>query len=416
MRIIGSDNPSKFVDGVKQNDDFSLNVTQLSSGESGIITDYTYADSIVSISTAISPSNFNIQVIKTLNNNRDFTYINNTPSVCDVSKNGDVIAKPNTSGVADIDVEMLGVGTRNHRQTIAFQGVLKNTGVQYSTGSLAKHINDNVLNLISGKNFNDLSRPADAYKNGTRNPDAFCASLDFSGVQWMAGQGKITLISKRHGITCNHSHGAIEPGVQVTFRDATGTQSQTVTVVRSQSVQGSKDLYIGYFDQDITVATPYKVLPTNIQNRLPSNSNNGVVIPSIMFQTRYFPEDGISNYSINGVYNLDEAQPEAGVIEHGTLVYNKTNNTYSGTDPLYQWSSPLVGGDSGSPMFLPIKENNTGETKLVLIGVTYYGNFYGDNLSLIVPKLNNIMNSMKNPGDTFSYSMGVIGLSNFNTY
>jgi hypothetical protein len=414
-QIIGSGSPTRQVIGTTDADDFNLTTTQLVFPSTGVPANVTYPDVTVNRISNLIASNFNISVNKALSNPRQVTIINKTPAVCDTFPNGDVIAKAGAVGNASIDVFLDGVGTRNVTQNIQVTTQTKDTGIVYNNNSLGKHIRDNILGLIAGKNPTDpVNLPRNVVSGTTRNPTAFISGLDFSGVQWQAGAGKVTLISKRHGITCEHSHGTIDEGDQVTFRSMDNSASQTVTVVRSQKVAGSRDLYIAYFNADVTVATPYKILPDDIATYLPSNAL-GVVVPALSLQTRFYLTDNTLNYSINGLTGINQSAPIGGVPNYGSLAV-KNSDSETNDDVLFSWSNPLVTDDSGTPFFLPIKENTIGTTQLVLVGVTHYPTFQGDNLSLLKTTLDSTMRAMRDVGDTFPYEMSIIGLSGFLTY
>jgi len=397
--------------GTKTEHDFSFSVVETPTPSAG--TTVTSVEKDVNVSTftpAGSSNDFRIMVVPSWISTT-YTFESMIPSIASVDEQGNVNRLIN--GTAKINIKTQ-VGIKAVERAMAFSSAPQRKITSYVTGSLGKHVADNVNSLIAGKSPTGATRPQNVFDGANRNPNAFLSSLDFSGVQWDGITGVVTLISPRHGVTCAHSHSHLEVGATVTFKSMDGAQTQTVTVVRSQKVEGTLDLYMGYFDQNVTVATPYKIMPANIEAYLPTAASTDAV-PSLMRQTRFYLSDSTINYSVSGVKNIAYSQLVGGVIENNNLV-TKGSDAETSSDVLFTWGNQLVNGDSGSPMFFPIKENNAGVTRLVLLGITYTGAFGADNLSKIATTLNSTMASLKDLGDSTTYTMSIIGLAGFNTY
>ncbi len=229
--------------------------------------------------------------------------------------------------------------------------------------------------------------------NPTENPNFFLSAYDFSGVGWFTpgltvGTGlHVTMIDDRHFIGAAHV-AQIAPGATLFFRSA-GPNPTTLTRVVSSIQQvpnannTSSDVLLG------TLAVPFT----------PADRIASYAIPSSLVTSTYNNQQ-IFNYDQNGSLGRNNIGgssilgPSNGFAPYGTGNFANTGNTryfiydddtgfnddaFPGyVPPLDRDEFHVVGGDSGSPSFLPV--GNT----LQLVGSHYALFSNGSNINISV--------------------------------
>jgi hypothetical protein len=205
----------------------------------------------------------------------------------------------------------------------------------------------------------------------------------------------VVLISNRHVIG---NHCGPGTGSQVVFtKPGGGYEVRTVVSASNASSLTAYSYYIGLLDSDITTITPMPIMPANWATYLRSITNAeymlGQAIAMPVLNKGYTAGDWIR---ILGCYGLN---PSNGVGPAHACFVNENARA-----PMNSWSSPVIGGDSNGPTFVPI---NGAPVLLMCMnwvtGAFYLPSFLGD--------IQDAMNTLL-PG----YSITYPNLAGFPTY
>lgn len=356
-------------------------------------------------------NNFQVHVVDS-NFLSGHTLINNTPSIITLDGNGDATRLQN--GLASIDIATP-VGRRNYSRIMSTSSIPKKAWQSFVAGSLGKHIVDSMLALISGKTVSSTTHAAftsNNYLTATpavvRNPNLYCAALNLTGISVMGagGNGYIhpgMLISPRHVIGATHFHGT-GPWVWL----GTDGQYHSASLAQGYAIANT-DIWIGYLNASISNCAILKVLPANYINYLPNADGDLLLNLPILSKTAH-----------SGTPAAATGAGDWWTINHILMLIQMTGNkrwfAYQRFDsdiaalPTEAWHVPIVGGDSGSPLFILIN----GE--LVLIGA-HLGAVTGDTYSNYITEIEAAMNSLgAAQGDMTSYSLNKVDLSAFTSY
>lgn len=398
MQIIGSNNPTRYINGTTDAD-FTLSVTETPLSTGGTSTNTTVKDAVVTTTNNAGVLNyFRLKALTRLDAPREVTITNVGSSNCVIDAAGNVtLSNPLVSSNASFDVAVRGVGKRNYTRTISNTSQTVQSAAFTVANSLAKHITDSMTSLVAGKTPNDATRAA-FNADGSRNTNAWCESLDFSAIGVQAVYGNpAELVTPRHIISCNHA--GFNVGEQFTFKNKSGVSETRTIVSTSNFGELGGDLRLYLLNQAVTVTQPFKILPTNWAAYLPSvGLYANSPLPVLHRQNvREVANDYFTHYTVMA---LTAATTNATLDTYTTGVFNG-------------WSSKLVGGDSGSPAFLVI--NN----QPVLIGVTYTGAFSGDwlaNTALNAQVVARMRSLAAAAGDNTAYDFSYVSLAGFTTY
>jgi len=329
--------------------------------------------------TTTLTSNFKVVATATRSNiNPSFSSV--TPAVCSVNSATGAVSWV-ANGACTIQATVAG-DTGNISRTINQSAGTSNTVTGFYTGTLAKHIADNIAALVPGG-----LTPTDAnrkiWNSNQRNSGIFASGIDLSSSSY-TDQFPVHLLSARHFICASH----IAPGVgsSITFvRNDNSTQTVTV----SNRTNLGNDVTVGSLSADITAITPYSLLPTTYDSYIPAmGSRVGSItsyaaVPALNIEGH----SGTAKLRILETYYADGVRP--------SLAYPT-------------WTSPIIGGDSSGPSILPIVVG--GSTKSVLIASMYSASGNGKYYHTISAGIQAAMDSLQS-----GYSLTFVNLSAFPT-
>ena len=300
----------------------------------------------------------------------------------------------------------------------------------YGTNSLTKKFNDLVLTATAGRTIADPSF-LNVYSSGyTLNSNLYTKNIiDVSPFTDNGYSFGACLVTPRHVIGC--AHASIAVGQTITFTDMNGgTQTKTVKAI-SYGLGVNIDLTVGYLDSaiDTTKITPYSVLPedatTAIKVPMGTVSNNvyGNVKQGIygFFAKKRYPLGGGDNIrqmqlgcltSICGNSDTPAWFGNPGIkTPYTNYILNTNDIRYTYANPYNLWSSSLADGDSGSPTFLPTGLTTATGTPLTLYLGSQSTGAIASAVSAVIPQVNAAMNAIKDAGDTTTYALDQINIS-----
>jgi hypothetical protein len=296
----------------------------------------------------------------------------------------------------------------------------------YTNGSLVKSINTLVLAAV-GANTAPAASFMNLYSSGnTLNTNLYTKNiLDLSPFAQLVGS--VALVSPRHITSCLHSHPVV--GNQVTFRDKDGV-AQTKTITAISNAGNTTDIWIGYLDSAVTGITPYSVLPSNTTatTKIPlAAQNTSAYTPMPMgmygFVAKQRNPFGGGDYirqmqlgvigNIAGSMDSNSCYAGAGVLtqQGTTYTYPQITNPSDLRYPYKNWFTFVIGGDSGSPIFLPTGLTTATGTPLTLLLGHQSTAGTSSALSYYITEINTAMNAMKAVGDTTVYALDQINVS-----
>jgi len=412
MNLVFNSEPSVTVRGIRQEEDFTYTVVETPAISSGVASAVDVDDVTVERTVGItSTNNFRLEVSDSILRS-GHTFLNDTPSIVSVDANGNVTRLVN--GLASVSIETP-VGTRKYEREMVDSGAgTVDVFQNFRTGSLGKHVVDAMLALISGKTPSDTTRNRFSSNNYntaapavTLNTSCFAASLDLSpisvintasGVGTKAHPG--LLIGSRHIVSVAH-YPTVGP---IVFMRADGTL-QTVALNGIQQISGT-DIVVGHLAEDITGCAPFKLLPGNFRNYIPSAASGlHVDLPAISRDTRNASGNSMDQL---GITIVQYASAGLG----GTLLYYGSPDNEVPSSAAHSWFVGQTGGVSGSPVFVPVGSD------LVLL-TAYTGAGYGYVLSDYITQINTLMNSLATLyGDASAggYEVSTANLSGFTNY
>lgn len=273
----------------------------------------------------------------------------------------------------------------------------------YSQGSLAKYLFDQFIGftddlsiapsfenmrMFSSNNLNPNSPEV------VRNPNIYTGSLDLTFLSVMNGNStthQAMPISKRHILTSQHS----PTSGKVVWKDSSGSYF-SCNIVRGQSVNSGsgptvyEDLRILYLDQDIPSNIPLmKFLPSDYKRYLPMTQG----APGVPFFVKNSRSSTLWQDTLEVMWS--------------NRISSKT--LYLSREPYSGWNTPIIGGDSGSPVFIHIEGSPVVITPMAH---TAGGPMASDFLS----EISTVMNATKDGADETVYAPILINLSAFATF
>lgn len=272
--------------------------------------------------------------------------------------------------------------------------------ISWVNGSLSKHINDNMVNILSSANSNNnnlfLNNVTGTPTTYTRNTNLWMSNIDFTcfspwnstGQNTMAG----TLISKKHVIFCKHL--SFYPKQNATIKFVTNDNQIITRTLTKITPMGD----LNAFAPDITIGTLNEEMPDSIKvvPIFPSNYKDYIFSLKKMF----------TPFSLIGAITMHQDK-KIGLASIRYLVDSLNGASFTlGSPSPFGYSSfgkAVVEGDSGSPVFTLINNN------LVLIGV-FTGSGGGGMPTQYISEINAIM-AIDGP-----YSLTTVDLSSFNPY
>jgi hypothetical protein len=256
------------------------------------------------------------------------------------------------------------------------------TLTDFVSGSLARNVSDAIDSRVAGKSqsawemFTTRDTSAGVY---VRNASAWCADLDTTCI---AANTRATLITPRHIYGVEH----LPPGSTIDFVTA-GNVRVTRTVIDSTMIGPANasdsyatDIWIGRLDSDVpNTITPAKVLPTGVSTWMPGLTYG---VPALA--TNQFKQAMVHEWYSRTLGFCYFRRP---ILEN-----RKTFHT------------PVVGFDSGSPIFLIVNG-----VAVLLTGWTR--TYSGVDIRLQLAAINAAITSLGGGG-----SLATADLSGFPTY
>jgi hypothetical protein len=296
----------------------------------------------------------------------EFSAVNLTPGIATLSDN---VLTPLGDGTATVDISVAAYGTRRMNVSVSDGFAYSyDTVTGYVAGSCARHIFDSITALVAGKTAGaatmDLFSSANydtASPSGVRNTGMFAAALDLSAIgfcrtrsgvqqQWFfpAVLAKDSLSSNRFADSAYHTQVSI--GDTVVFCRTDGS-FQTVTVLGTFDY--GPDSRLVYLSAAVTGCNAMQILPDDWETYLPVASLSGGVLPAL-FKGAKLPAGGSAD-RLRVTYAMNFG---AGVM--GT--YGSWSDESGGPGALFpsvlssfdSWRLPILGGDSGGSLFVPI--------------------------------------------------------------
>ena len=399
-----------FITGTSPAQDFTLNVVQNPSytgGSGGTLVDaditfITTANATISNNFFITPTNVNVVIT------------NDTPSVISLDTQGNATLL--TNGLAQVSGILSGVGRRQFQQTMVNGAGTVATGISsYATGSLIKHLNDQMtalltyINKVGGSNnanqqYTNYVAQTSTLMTGLVGVSGFTAFDATVVANNNISQQAQAWISPHHwisGIGAAHGAGA--------------TNGQTCLV--------GNDVVIGYS------ATPYagtlaRFLPTTWKSYLPFHASNFPTsgVPCWAKMTNTY-DAGTSGQWIEPV--MAECVVSAG-DPTGANIKAPVNTLFK---PFCRITSGVIGtsGDSGSPVFCAINGTPVLMGRVCRYGgiIDWYGNCLTAATTLWIGATDNThqnditsaMNLLASlNSDATVYALQYVDLSGFTTF
>lgn len=280
-----------------------------------------------------------------------------TPTTCTVDAVGKVSRV--ADGLCTVEISAPGSKKNFTRSMLRSAGGISYNQTGFAVGSLSKHISDNIAAMVSGKTAGDATQFIYSGENyslsapvGTRNTGLF-TTLNLAATSFaLTGDARfpLHLISDRHFICATH----VKPGIgQTVVFLGNDNVFRSATVSAISLISGAQDTSVGYLSAAITGITPYYFLPSTWKTYLPG-------IDSTL-------QGQLSMPVLVNLYHDATGRRRLHIIESPRQAVGL--ETWANIDPfnskLYTaWHSVIQGGDSGSPVILPITD---GTLKPVLI-------------------------------------------------
>jgi hypothetical protein len=344
-----------------------------------------------------------------------------------------------TIGQAPIIVNNNDVSVRTSVSIVAGAKTITPVITSFAPGSFSKLLYDLAAGAVAGKT--PSTTICDHIAGGVINTSLYTSSIiDASAFSMQGGTRIGSLISPRHAVICNHTHG--------TAGDTLNFNGTTYTISAYTAIAGDIGVYT--LSTAVTGVTPYSVLPpvATTQVKLPSNSSTTNAIAPYNYVNylistwcKSIPGFIIKTKMPLGSADVDRRQVQLCPVD--TISSNRTYtanddgiyttawslvNMYVGSSPVFSvaqptdirhkfvsWYNQIANGDSGSPLLIPTGLTNaSGKPKTIIIGTTNTVNNIS-NISHYITEINAVMSSL-------GYSLDVISTSeaswwnSFNNY
>ncbi|HET8685958.1 MAG TPA: hypothetical protein VFM18_04760 [Methanosarcina sp.] len=386
-KVVGPIATDSFSYSITENP-YTVTTRQYTSTLNDVLTTYT--------DTGGTDNNFSISVTQGVTC-PGYSISSKTPAICSVTSSGVVTRQ--TDGVAIIEISNA-KGKVTYSRNLQYTGGSTTSTTSYIEGSLAKHIENNINNMINGKSPGPATQNTYSTNNGNvnspsvvRNPNLFCSAYNISHMSTMTTLGSqfpIALISPRHIIKAHHTDTSYTM-TKVCFLDKNGTY-QTANVVSHLFINNidplNQDTEVLYLDRDIDVMAcpPAKVLPSNFASYLPS------------FGTVNIPV--ISKGYTRGDYLRLQYYKYTAASKQLILSSSYPNS----------WFESIIAGDSSGLLWVPIQND------MVLLNCIYT-NVNQDNYASFISSIETAMNTLAAAqGDNRAFSLSKVDLSAFTKY
>ena len=434
MQIIFDDGATD-IRGVKQDEDFTVVVQENPALTANVVTPFVDRDAnFAEKSGTLLGNGFILSVSPSLTFGGSPVFKSLTPAAS-VDASGHVAYQSEGQALVTITFPPP-LGQRAYARLMKGGGasVIKKYFESYLPGTLGAHVTDAINGMISGKTPGNATKNLFTTNNYNlsdpvvvRNTDVFTASLDLSAISVMnerSGVGAYVhpamLISPRHIIGAKH----FPPGQIVVFMGSDGVM-QTANVVSRQNhvggvirYSGTSDVQVAYLDREINGIAPFKFLPADWADYLPTGKREAayaspnykqIKLPALTKTAHNAMGGSADQISITEVIELDDTDHTLSAMLN--IGYLET------VLPTRTWNSPTVGGDSGGPVFIPIND------QLVILMCWWHagdGTNLADVTSYITTAMNELSAAYVLGGGTDaasgSYAVQTVDISGFTSY
>lgn len=397
--------PTTYFQAMSAENDFDVKFTNKAIRTGGTITDAQVGDCNMQVAEGGSVDTaFDVSVMSYL----PYTVTSLTPDIITIAPDG--IGTFVTSGEAAVEVTTR-YGSRTYTQPVMSEPLYAyNKFMSFATNTVRKYIKDVVDQTISGKtpgsstqaillnSVYDINAVAGTSPTTMiRNPNIITAGvLDIAATTIVttgrtSGYFPAHLISPRHVIQAKH----VKNTGKLVFLDNSNIY-RTANVLTTMDVPNCIDTVVSYIDTSITQISPYHFLPSDWISFLPETGHATV--------GEYWLPVFTKKPQPNGDYMRLTGVDIRHSIHHGLTL----------SSPYNTWRTDIIGGDSGSGLYIPIYEN--GSIKTVLLDSFYTAagaDNYADVLSNIVATMNATAQAN---GDTTHYAVNVVDLSGYASF
>lgn len=343
-----------------------------------------------------------------------------TPATASVDSAGNVSWVSN--GAAAIDI-ITPVGTKRLTRTMSNSETSTLSYKEHKFGSVGAHIRAAIDALISGQTPGSVAQKLTTTNNYntvspavTRNASLFAGALDLSAISLIRSDRSdeafpAMLISPRHIIAATHILGAVGTTYVWKASDNSYKSASIVSKVATES-----DLSIAYLSASIAGINPLKLLPTNYKNYFaslnPTTTDARWLVQRLPCLIKAYHPDTTSSYKsaitlaeLYWLYEYDNPYTygqEANIHSTSASVAAAYSTWTSGTG--------IRGGDSGSPIMLPINGD------AVLVSAFHTGGGGGNWAAYADWIETNMIALAVAQGDNTAYSLLRADLSGFTAY
>lgn len=408
--------------GYRQEDNFSYTIVETPGGTPGSSSSSSVYDAVINttISSGVT-NNFSFTVNSSLVNPGNALFTSLNPTIASVDSSGNVSWVSN--GTASIAIKVGGIEQRYSRVMTQSGSVTTSITQSYLAGSVGEHISSTIDSILSGKvaqgntpglggiqnlvSTNNYDLSGSNTISATKNSGFFASSIDFSGIGIANDSTSFDghpplLVTTRHIVGANHYQvGGGLIGSRVAFLRTDGT-IQTETIISKWSDPESDDHWIGLLSNPITGCVPLKIMPTGWKTYFKSLDtafgNNIGIIPAFCKVTHAPDSTNSDRVSILELSSIQSDKQDFIVLQKPTVSSRQS------------WYSPVIGGDSGGAILVPINGF------LVLLSA-FFTSSGGYSFEKDSSEMETAMNSLASAqGDTTTYSFTRADLSTFTSY
>lgn len=344
------------------------------------------------------------------------TVTNDTPTVCSFDVTTGAVTRL-LDGTCALTIASPGSKKKFTRAMLRAGGVDVYDVKSWAAGSLTRHINDQIDAMLAGKTPGSdtqylFSSAVHNYAapSGTRNPSIFSGSLDLAAFSFTrsgsAVKYPVALISDRHFICATHV--GVTVGQTIVWLDNAG-DFKSATVVSISNAGIASDTSVGYLSTAITGITPASFLPstrTTYLPKIPNVVNYGQVTHPVLMNLW---DDATNQRKLH--VGRQARKPVS--YSNDSIAYDSAG--YIAPSGYAGWSSKVQGGDSSSPVFIPVDD---GAVKTVLLGCMWQAGItadYADVLANITSAMQSLAQSAGDPSWA-GYAPLTVSLAGFTAY
>lgn len=410
--IINFNTLAPVLHGMSGKDDFDIKIVERPTGTPSSQTIETlrdYTRSRVELVGAINT--FNVNAVNRDLSNGPVNLHSLYPYICTINDLGEV-SKGSVDGPCTIEASSIYGVRRITRDILTVGNRLTYTFVDYTAGSLARHVRDLIDGYYSGKAANDANLKI-SLNDYTSNPTRVAQEIDMSWQSVNASDGSTfpcSLITPRHALCA--AHAGFFVGRQYVFRTKSGNLIYPTTIATTHL---GNDLALLYFDQPVSDCAIAKIAPDIAAKTSLGGTQAAYAygFPAIITLQNWYSVPSVSGgrkmmLCAVGGYNPGSLGVGAPVEQRFQQYYPMT--TASGGDP----DASVRPGDSGSCVFFPVVEPGRSEPTCVLLTALQSATS-GPNYSHNVSEINTALNTLAGTAQG-TYAVQQADLSAFSSF